>query len=380
MNAAMSASVIGAIVTAVVALGYGLYRLITYESELTKTTRNYYSEVKKATRSAGQLLDILKNSTKGSQQYKEALAKLQEEYGPYIDSLIDEKGVLTDVEGARVLINNAIRETIALRVQEQAINDLVSKSLDKQSKYYEKMVDKLMKQGGLTEDVARIVAKSFSDNIKAGMTYEEAFAKVEKQILKTRKVAFNTEPFQSFTNHYKQMVTDIDAVNKRFDFLTPSNNSFDVPLPGGETTAQFKARRAKEEQEKREAEANFRALSEEEKEKAFKSELERIEQMNNEKMLVIKEGLLKGQITQQTYDDIALAYNIETLQKRINVYKKFGKESSQVEIEYYDALIRGADATAKRGEEVAKIAERWLKNLKTIKEDIEEDTGRRKTL
>lgn len=380
MNAAMSASVIGAIVSAVVALGYGLYKIITYESELTKTTRNYYSEVEKATRSAGQLLDVLKNSAKGSQQYKEALAALQKDYGPYIDTLINEQGVLTDIEGARTAINTAIKETIALKVQEQAITDVANKAIDKQSGYYEKMISVLMRQGNLSEDVARITAKSFTDAIKSGEPLSTAFLKVEKQIEKTRGALFNKTSFIDFAKSYEKMGKDIDEINKRFDFLNPSNNSNDVPLPGGETTAQFKARREKEERERRDAEANFRQMSEEDKEKAFKKELDRIEQMNNEKMLVIKEGLLKGQITQQTYDDIALAYNVEMLQKRIDVYKKFGKDSSEVELEYYDALIRGADATSKRAEEAAKVAERWLKNLQNIKEDIEEDPEQEKLL
>lgn len=373
-GASFSATGIGAIITAITALGYGLYKLITYETELTKITRNYYAETEKAERSAGQLLDVLRNSAVGSREYKEALEALQEDYGPYIESLINENGALTNIETARVLINNAIRETIALRVQEQAINEVVSKSLDKQSKYYEKMVDKLMQQGGLTEDVARITAKSFADNIKAGMAYETAFAKVETSIQKTRKIAFNTEPFQSFTNHYKQMVVDIENINKRFDFLTPNDNSYDVPIPGGETSAQFKARRIKEEEEKKRIEAEIAAMSAEEKEKRFKSEMQHLENLEKEKLNVLKKGLLEGQITKEDYEQFSLVSTISMLERRIQLHKKYGKETSDLEGEYYDAMIKSAEITTRRAEEIAKIGEAWMKKLQSFKEEaFEED-------
>lgn len=370
LNTTISTTGIGALITAIAALGYGLYKLITYETELEKATRNFYAETAKAERSAGQLLDVLRKSASGSREYKEALEALQRDYGPYINSLIDENGVLKNIETARVLINNAIRETIALRLQEQSINEAVSKSLDQQSKYYEKMVNKLIKQGGLTEEVSRITAKSFTDNIKAGLSYEEAFSRVEQQISKTRNVAFNTEPFQSFTNHYKQMILDIEAINKRFDFLTPTDNTFDVPLPGGESSADFKARRIREEAEKKKVEAEIAAKTDEEREKQFKKELERMEEESKKILVILKKGLYEQTITQQDYEDASLINTIAFLEKKLQLHKKYAKSTADIEGDYYDSLQKGSQSAIRRAEEAGKIGETWLRKLQNYKDEI----------
>jgi len=370
LNASMSASAIGAIVTAVVALGYGLYRLITYESELTKTTRNYYSEVEKATRSAGQLLDVIKNSSKGSQQYKEALAALQRDYGPYINTLVNEEGVLTNIEGARTAINAAIKETIALKVQEQAITEVSNKAIDKQAGYYEKMVSVLMRQGNLSEDVARITAKSFTESIKAGEPLSAAFSKIEKQIAKTRGAIFNKTSFIDFAKSYENMVTDIDAVNKKFDFLTPAEIMgpvFDptkVKAAGEQVTDTIETETEKQKRIK---------------EEAFKKEIESLDVQERQKQNMLKKSLFATSINQEQYELESLTNTIAFLEKRNLVYLKYGKDNTETEGAYYDSLIKLGELAIKKAEIQAKIREFWLKKG-PVEEDIDEDPEQDKLL
>lgn len=369
-KASLNTTVIFAVLAAITALGYGLYKLITYQTELEKATRNFYAETAKAERSAGQLLDVLRKSAVGSREYKEALEALQRDYGPYINSLIDEKGALNNIETARVEINKAIAETIALRIQEQSINDIATRAIEKQAIYYQKMVSVLIKQGGLSEDLARITAKSFTEAIKSGKSMSDAFSVVEKKIEKTKSSLFNKSAFINFVESYSDMVTDIAQINKEFDFYTPSDNSFNVPIPGGESSADFKARRLEEEKKKKKIEADIAAMTDEEREKQFKKELERIEEDSKKILVILKQGLYEQTITQQDYEDASLINSIAFLEKKLQLHKKYAKSTADIEAEYYDSLQKGSQSAIRRAEEADKIGETWLRKLQNYKDEI----------
>lgn len=369
-TASLSASGIGIIVTAVAALGFALYKAVSYQSSLQKAISTANTEYSKAAFGANSLFDALSKAQKGSQEYKTILDKINEAYSPFLENMRDEHGNLSDIEAARKAVLTGLREEINLKIRNQSIEKLVSNSMDKLGKLYDKFV--MSTSAGSSEGVARIRMDTLASMIKEGKTLKEIMGKMAEYGLDNLQVP--KQVIQQYKKEYDTMVKNVKDIENTIGSILANDKV------SGETPAQFKARREREEKEKRDAEAALFLMSEEQKEKAFKKEMDRIEKLNNEKMLVIKEGLLKGQITQQTYDDIALAYNVEMLQKRIDVYKKFGKDSSEVELEYYDALIRGADATSKRAEEAAKVAERWLKNLQNIKEDIEEDPEQEKLL
>ena len=102
-------------------------------------------------------------------------------------------------------------------------------------------------------------------------------------------------------------------------------------------------------------------MSAEEKEKRFKSEMQHLENLEKEKLNVLKKGLLEGQITKEDYEQFSLVSTISMLERRIQLHKKYGKETSDLEGEYYDAMIKSAEITTRRAEEIAKIGEAWMK-------------------
>lgn len=326
-NTTLSASVVGGIVTAVAALGLGLYKLITYQSDLTKATKEYYSESQKAKKSASDLLDVIKSSAVGSDQYKAAIAKLTELYGPYVSSLINEKGVLTDIEGARRAINSAIEQTIGLKIKEQAITDVTNKSIEKQANYYEKMVKVLMKQGKLSEETARIYATSFANGIRAGGDYSTEMTKVLNKVKRFMEII----PFRNFAREYSDMVSDISAVNKKFQFIAAANEEVLGPPKPEKLTKEF--------DENEEIINNRNAALLEANKKAFQVALENLDSEEKRKNNLLKESYMKGLISQGEFQAQSNLDTITFLARRNNLYIQYGQDNEDTEGKYLDAML-----------------------------------------
>lgn len=367
LNATMSASAIGLIITAITALGVGLYKLITYQSELTKATKEYYRETEKLKREANDLLQIIDSSTKGSEQYQSAVSKLVDLYGPYISHLIDEKGYLTDIDVTRRLINKAIEETIGLKIKEALVSGIVDKSLQKQADFYEEMVKTLQKQAGLSEDAARIYATNFTNSVKQGANWESEvnnlFAKLKNH--------FHIRPFRQFANEYKKMLKDVTRANKKFDFVTPRRDE-----SPGETEAQRKAREYKDKMEREAAAAaeieRQRELAEQRQkalEEQFKKELQILDRYEREKEVLLKKKYMENSMSKEEYDALMLDNTTQFLMRRNALYIRFNQDNTSVESAYYSSLMIMADIANKKFEESAKIIKKWLDKISKMKED-----------
>ncbi|MHC1781020.1 MAG: phage tail tape measure protein [Bacteroidales bacterium] len=372
-NATLSSSAVGAVVTAVVALGVGLYKLITYQSELTKATKEYYAETQKSKREAEGLLAILERSVIGSEDYKTALSKLVELYGPYISFLIDEKGNLTDIERARKEINTAIEQTIGLKIKEATISKLTSESLEKQADYYEEMVKTLQKEANIGEAAARIYATNFTNSIAQGRLWND----VVNELFRTVNSYFQIRPFRQFANEYNKMLSDISATEKKFQFITPQEKT----TSSGETEAQKKAREEKERADAIAAAAEQQRLLKEQAEKKqkildeqFKKELEAIEIKEREKDVLLKKQYMESSMTQEEFEAKSLDNTLQFLQQRNALYIKYNKDNSAIENSLYDGLMKSAENAMKKVKEVADIKKYWddYNSKKKEPDDFEE--------
>ncbi|MDP3387720.1 MAG: phage tail tape measure protein [Eubacteriales bacterium] len=373
-NASFSASGLGAIITAVTALGYGLFKLITYQSDLTKATKEYYAESQKTKREAGDLLAILEKSVIGSDNYKTALSKLIELYGPYISHLIDEKGNLTDIQLAREAINTSIEQSIGLKIKEAAISKVTSESLSKQANYYEDIVKTLMKEAKLSEDVARIYATNFTTSIAQGKQWND----VVNDLFRSVNKYFEIRPFRQFANEYNKMLSDIAKTENKFAFVVPK----DKQTGAGETEAQRKARELKEKADAESAaEAERKRLNEEAekraklKEELFKKELETLDRQEREKEIMLKKKYLESGMKKEEFEALMNEKTISFLNQRNALYIKFNKDNTTIESAYYEALLNLADSSLKKIKESMAIMDKWLLKMKEAKEEIAPETA-----
>lgn len=128
LNAVIMANPWAVEAAAVVALGYGIYKLITYQTDAEKAQErlNKVNEDFNATCASEQiqidtLFTRLKNAKDGTQEYKDAKDAILGQYGSYLQGLNNEIATLKDVEGAYKAVKQAALEAARARAMEAAV-------------------------------------------------------------------------------------------------------------------------------------------------------------------------------------------------------------------------------------------------------------------
>lgn len=146
LKAAMLANPFTAVAAAVTALAYGIYKLVTYETAAEKAQRELneaLEEMNTQQRSENANIDILfdrlRKAKEGTQEYANAKAAIQKEYGKYLQNQSTEIQNLQDIEAAYKAIKLAAMEAYkeqALAATQKTAGDIktaAGKTLDKES-------------------------------------------------------------------------------------------------------------------------------------------------------------------------------------------------------------------------------------------------------
>ena len=127
LNTAVSANVYVIAAIAVAALGYGIYKLITYQNEseqaqtkLNETIGKTQKEITGETVELDRLFAQLNNSKKGTDEYRIAKDAIFSKYGTYLKNLGDENTALNDQAKAYETIKNSIAAVANAKGFEQA--------------------------------------------------------------------------------------------------------------------------------------------------------------------------------------------------------------------------------------------------------------------
>jgi tape measure domain-containing protein len=135
-NAMIAANPYGIALVAVIALAYGLYKLITYQTEVEKAQKalnDTIAEAEGKTIAENDQLDLmflrLKYAKKGTDEYKAAKQAILNQYGEYLTGLDKEIESLNNVADAYKAIKKAVNESAEARkiqaVQDKA-NEIIS--------------------------------------------------------------------------------------------------------------------------------------------------------------------------------------------------------------------------------------------------------------
>lgn len=178
---------------AVMALAYGIYKLVTYQTEAEKAQQKV-NEAMNDSIAAGQaekeqldsLFDTLKNNREETDAYQQAKQSIIDQYGQYLNGLIDEKNNIIDLEAAYNRLTLAIRnkaleegmakarkaadDTYAEAIKDP--NEKIVKQLEKltnldQRAALRNLIDTdLQEIGGLSSDTETAIYKAFGINRK----------------------------------------------------------------------------------------------------------------------------------------------------------------------------------------------------------------------
>lgn len=210
LNAVIAANAWTIALAGIVALGYGVYKLITYQTEAEKWQgklndrfREFNSEVSTEQTEIDRLFGKLDAATRGTKEYDDVKKSILDKYGEYLRGLGDEIEQLTNVEAAYKAVSAAARQsaidravadakgvasdtykensTKHLEQLEKAIRSKIKNGRDA-SALYSTIVHDIQKNGALS-DVADNIVRSFSKNVyKRGVDGIERLSKVDNPI------------------------------------------------------------------------------------------------------------------------------------------------------------------------------------------------------
>lgn len=210
LNAVIAANVWTIALAGIVALGYGVYKLITYQTDAEKWQgklndrfREFNSEIATEQTEIDRLFGKLDAATKETKEYDDAKKSILDKYGEYLRGLGDEIEQLTNVEAAYKAISAAARQSVIDRAVADAkgvASDTYKKNSTKHLEQLEKAIRSKIKderdasalystivqniqKNGVLSDVADNIVRSFSKNVyKRGVDGIERLSKVDNPI------------------------------------------------------------------------------------------------------------------------------------------------------------------------------------------------------
>ncbi|TFD96664.1 hypothetical protein E2605_07545 [Dysgonomonas capnocytophagoides] len=121
------------VAAAVIGAGYAIYKYATYTTEAEKAIIKFNEEARNQINELNGVFDAYKKANEGTEEKKKLLEIIKTKYGDYIKSLIDEKGRINDVEAAQRMANQALKESIALKIKNDSITETTTKEVKKQA-------------------------------------------------------------------------------------------------------------------------------------------------------------------------------------------------------------------------------------------------------
>lgn len=140
---------------AVAGLAYGLYKLITYQTDAEKAQERLNDateEFEKTSNSEIAVLNImfsrLNKAKEGTNEYRAAKEAIQKKYGDYLSNMSSEVSLLKDTAKAQRELTAAILETARARAQDKFLQQESDIASDKQVKALRTIREELIKEKG----------------------------------------------------------------------------------------------------------------------------------------------------------------------------------------------------------------------------------------
>lgn len=131
----------------------------TKMKEAVALTSSYNKELEKEKRELDELFGALEGATEGSEEFNKAKKKLLEQYGSYLQGLIDEKGRVIDLEAAYRRLSEAIKianQERGIKNARDAVENVYSDQMDDLSK---QLMVSLESYGADTREAARLTQR-----------------------------------------------------------------------------------------------------------------------------------------------------------------------------------------------------------------------------
>lgn len=188
-----------------------------FRQELEGIANTKFNEAEKSAETFKKLSDQLKNSTEGSQAYRDAISELNRQYGDYLPNLLNEKNALTEILRVENEITNAIYARAKAYASEEGEKKIIDEFGGKESKAAESLRYRLMNfrtsdGAQIGEDVANEFIKGFKGVIQNdGRDAFEVFNEFAESFFGRK---FLKTSFGSSVDRYVDVVRDVKKANE----------------------------------------------------------------------------------------------------------------------------------------------------------------------
>lgn len=373
-NTVMKSNPWGLALAAIVAVGAALYTIYKRTTEVSKATKamqeaekQFNTELAQENRYVRELFAAYKRTNPESEEHKRIREIIISKYGQYLKNLIDEKGNITDIGKALAIVNTKLKEQIALKVQNAALDKIETEALDEYSEEMDKLMSKVSKQiknpeiqneireylnttlTGLSEsadyEVDNMSGRIANKLREFGLnTYEGGGffgggtidSSVSHLLNKVKEV---NNSIQAVRNRYAGMFTELSSITEQFKLTPDDNGGGDKPDSKADKTAVQR--------------------------KKVQDALLKLDKEHNEKLTAIHMSYRNGDIKSEA------EYNAQLLEQQEEYEKARVDKLNEVKKGITDASVR-ADIDKQVSEIGKKGLEREIKRLSELKKIINE--------
>ena len=150
LNAVIMANPYTIAAAAIAILGYGIYKLITYQTDAEKAQEKLNTAISESEKAIGaERLQIdamfarLKAAKEGTDEYRAAKEAIMSKYGEYLKGLGDEKNALDDLAKAYKIVTQEAEKSARARAMEKAISEASNDYMEKEIKGKDNVEDLL---------------------------------------------------------------------------------------------------------------------------------------------------------------------------------------------------------------------------------------------
>ncbi|WP_333616051.1 phage tail tape measure protein [Bacteroides pyogenes] len=399
LNATMKGNVLGLVISLLATAGVALWQFSRRTKESADAGQRFQGELIKEQRSLDNVFGALRRTGEGTEERRRLVNLVNETYGKYLPNLLTEHSSLNDINEAYKRINTSIQTQIALKIKNQAIDEVVSESVKNQADTLEKMSEKLTgalgngKLAGMAiEDIKRITAEYNKAGAKWQTAWGQAYHSISAKYFNKQSLGNKMGGYiEDYVKEVYKMNKQISRTEAKFRPFTgdggnqsPVGTTPDVVVTAtkkgggtgedGEKDKLLKARLEKEKMRYEREQSELKKIY-----LAGNDETLRTEKQFQERMLLLKEDYLRRSISaagagtkegiafQNQLDDLKLEQKRAALQKQIDEEKAaYERQQQELKELYVSGRDKSLDSEETYNKAMEQLAIRHLERMLSI--------------
>ncbi len=265
------------------------------------------------------LFNTLKKTNLEEDTRNRLIAKLNMEYGEYLDNILDEKTTLEDLEIAQKNANDALLQKLIIQAKTEELQDVINRRLKNEVEAVKLATEQTELERKQLE-TKNILNSEASKNLKENIKDQQARLGVERGL--TAAIEINNKAIEKNKEEAKLLAEEYDIVSKAAEDLNIDLNKFT-----GNLNNNTKAQNSNKES----TEANTQS----------KTIFQKIEQENLVALLDLQTKVLEDKKHLLTFDEDFAAKKISILEKTLATEKMTAEEQMKIQKMLNDLKIKG---------------------------------------